>query len=91
MKTEHDQVNDLAMLVRRLSRFAPPQLAYQATAYLRRYNLLGSPLREPTPLSAEDTAVVEQYLKDVTCPECHCPKHMHRPGCPASNPEVPND
>ena len=36
------------------------------------------------PLSAEDRAVVEQYLADVMCPECHCPKHVHRPGCSQS-------
>ena len=37
------------------------------------------------PFSAEDRATVEQYLADVTCPVCHCPKHMHRPGCSAKS------
>jgi len=46
MKTEHDIVKDLAILVRRLSRFAPPQTAALALDYLKRYNLLGTPLRD---------------------------------------------
>lgn len=39
------QVADLAMLVQRLSRFAPPKPASEAIEYLKREQLLGSVLR----------------------------------------------
>lgn len=42
----NSQVADLAMLVRRLSRFAPPGPAGDAINYLKRHDLEGSPLRE---------------------------------------------
>jgi hypothetical protein len=32
-------------------------------------------------LSAEERAIVEQYLENVICPECHVNKAYHRPGC----------
>ena len=39
------QRDDLAMLVKRMSRFVPANMAAQATDYLMRQNLQGSPLR----------------------------------------------
>lgn len=39
------QVADLAMLVQRLSRFAPPRQASEAIDYLKREQLLGSVMR----------------------------------------------
>jgi hypothetical protein len=46
MKTEHDQVKDLAMLVKRMATYAPPGLRADAIGYLKRYNLEGTPLRQ---------------------------------------------
>src|ERR1039458_866324 len=40
------KITDLAMLVRRLSRFAPPQQAARALDYCKRHGLEGSPLRD---------------------------------------------
>lgn len=39
------EVADLAMLVRRLSRYAPPGPAGDALDYLKRHDLMGSVLR----------------------------------------------
>jgi hypothetical protein len=46
------KITDLAMLVRRLSRFAPPQQAAQALDYLKRHGLEGSPLRDDAPFES---------------------------------------
>ena len=40
------RVADLSMLVRRLSRYAPPGLAGDALDYLKRHGLEGSPMRD---------------------------------------------
>lgn len=45
------QVDDLAMLVRKLVPYIPEdqQIRVQALDYLKRKSLMGSPLRSPTP------------------------------------------
>jgi hypothetical protein len=44
---------NLSMLVKRLSRFAPPDVAADATDYLLRQGFLGSPLRSQSDTATE--------------------------------------
>ena len=89
VETELRRISNLAMLLRRVLHHPnSPIIRHQAWDYLTENNLLGNPMRDEQsnqkPLTADERAIVEQYLADVTCSECHCPKHMHRPGCSQS-------
>lgn len=47
------RITDLAILVRRLSRYAPPGQAAEALGYLKRHDLEGTPLRDDSAAAGE--------------------------------------